>query len=78
MSAVGLDARIDEALGEEPAATCPVFVEMDEATAKRIVDALRWALYGGQEPPGGRKALLITLDALTLCLSAHEPHKEAV
>lgn len=71
-----LDQRIDALLGDERSenATCPVFVEMSEATAVVVIDALRWALYGGAQPPCGRKALLVVLDALMLATSTeHDP-----
>lgn len=71
-----LDQRIDELLGDEITDTdeCPVFLEMSEATAAVLVEGLRWALYGGAPPPGGRRALLVTLDAITAALADHIDH----
>lgn len=66
-----LDRRIDEALGGEACAECEphVHLELSEDCAGAMVEALRWALYGGAAPPDGRRALLVMLDALTLGMS---------
>ncbi len=67
-----LDQRIAALIGPDEVVTahdCPVFLEMSPETAERIIDALRWALYGGTPPPDGRKALLVVLDALVLGLA---------
>ncbi|MCA1572726.1 MAG: hypothetical protein LC798_21010 [Chloroflexi bacterium] len=71
-----LDQRMDDLLGpvEADPAGCPVFLEMTEAMACRVVEGLRWALYGGAQPPDGRRALLLVLDSIDLALSHHEEH----
>lgn len=73
----GLDQRIDALLGDEitDADECPVILEMGEETARMVVEGLRWALYGGAQPPGGRRALLVTLDAITEALAGHIEHE---
>lgn len=74
MSTASLENRINDLLGDEPAEVegeheCPIFLEMSPATARVLVEGLRWALYGGTPPPDGRRSLLILLDGITTGLA---------
>lgn len=68
-----LDQRMEELLGPmgelHDCDTDHIFLEFNEPTARAIVDALRWALYGGARPPGARRALVAVLDGIVLGLS---------
>ena len=63
-----LDERMDELLGPLEVVdddACPLFLEMSDETAAALVEGLRCALYGGKMAPLARRALLVTLDAIT-------------
>ena len=68
-----LDEQMDELLNGPLEVVdddeCPLFLEMSDETAAALVEGLRCALYGGTMAPLARRALLVTLDAITGALT---------